>query len=389
MSDVLDGGAPAPVDSIAAPEATVETPVSPPNPVHSEPVAETKPEAPAKPVSIDDALDKATKKVEAEAKGEKPVEKAETKPVKAEEKTEPAPKPRDETGKFAKSDEEVRAQATKAATDAAEAVKRQSEASPHKDAPARFDDAAKAEWEKAPEAVKGAIHRTIRELEQGHQKYKADSERFDKVREYDDLARQNGREGVHESLKQVVELEQAFQRNPIEGFQKVADHFGLSLRAVAAHIMGQTPDQVQSHQDSTISSLKQQLSGIAPVVQEYQSSQNEKTISEWAADKPHFAQLRPEIVEYVKQGIQPEDAYQRAVNDFQEKARAFGFAPAASTNGAHTATDTALAQTQAVTPNPAGQKSIHGAPSSGSDPAKRKPSKSLDESLDRAFAMHG
>ncbi len=68
-----------------------------------------------------------------------------------------------------------------------------------REAPARFDDAAKTEWEKTPEAVRGSIHRSIRELEQGHQKYKADAEAFGELRDFDALAK---RQGV--SLKEAL-----------------------------------------------------------------------------------------------------------------------------------------------------------------------------------------
>lgn len=402
---VLDGGAIAPAEPTGAP--INEVPTGAPNPLGTQtPVAE-KPEVVEKPAdtpakNAGEAIRKANEAIkakeaaEAKQKAEQPTEQPKQDAPKVEAKTEAKPEQPRENGRFA-SQQPQQAEQPKPVADPS---------SPNRAPPARFDDAAKAEWESAPESVKGAVHRAIRELEQGHQKYKADSERYEGIRQFDDIARQNGRE-LKDSLAKVVEIEQALARNPIAGLDAVlrevgprkADGSPYTMLDIAAHVMNQTPDQRASQQNSTIarlegeiSRLNQQLSSLAPVVQTVQTEANERALTEWAADKPHFKALRAEVTEYVRQGVSPDDAYQRAVQDFQEKARSFGLS---SQSAAHTGTDPAVAHTQAPQPKPLkpeGQKSITGSPAVGVDTdASRKtdPAPSIREALKRATARAG
>jgi hypothetical protein len=369
MSDVMDVAAPA---ASEGPSAPIDTPSSPtPQPLGSQTPVAPKPEAPAEkpaekpaPKSTHDAIREANERVKAklatEAKEKAaPAPKAEPKAPEPKQETAAEARARSEDGKFA-SKEPV--QAKEAAPTTTEAPK---PASPAREAPARFSPDAKAEWEAAPERVKAEVHRAIRELEDGHQKYKESAERFEKVREYDELARKNGREGVHESLKQVVELEQAFQRSPIEGFQKVADHFGISMRAVAAHIMGQDPQSTATQQDQTIQQLRAELQELKTSVGTItKSAEEQKTnevmskVTEFAQSKPRFDELASDIEFFLSSG--------------RTKDLAEAYTLAERLNPAPSAPAPAPEPTPAPQPQPlsqAGNKSITGAPATGSDPA--------------------
>lgn len=374
--EAFAGGAAAPAEGV---------PINVDAPVPNSPLGSQIPqkEAPPEPVkSARDAIRNAAEQVKAKEAAktvEKPAEKPADKP---EAKAEPA-KPsveRDPTGKF------VPKQAQDATQQPAQPVQKPADTSPHREAPSRFSPDAKAAWETAPEPVKAEVHRAIREMEAGIQKHKVDAENYEKVRQYDELARQNGGD-LAQSLQKVREFEDVFARDPMQGFQKVADHFGISLHAVATHILNQNPDEARYGQDQTIASLKQELAtmkqeltGLKPIVQEYKTSSDERTLAEWAADKPHFEDLRAEVTAYVKQGYDPDSAYHQAVADVEERARKFGFAPA------NQAASSVAPQPKPL--NPAGQKSISGAPANGSDPSSRPkgPVPSIKDSLRRAAA---
>src|SRR5690242_5608840 len=179
-------------------------------------------------------------KAKADAKPEaKPAEKVEAKAD-----TKPAERARAEDGKFAaKESADPKSVEQRAVQEKTEGNQTSEGRKPHHDAPARFNEFGKRDWANTPDSVKEETYRAFKELEEGHKKYKDSADRYEKVREFDDLARKNGREGVHESLKQIVEIENAFARDPIDGLKRVTDHFGLNLQAVAAHIMGQNPNQ--------------------------------------------------------------------------------------------------------------------------------------------------
>lgn len=252
---------------------------------------------------------------------------------------------------------------------------------PHHEPPARFLENAKRDWESAPESVKEEVHRTIKNLEDGHQKYKESADRYEKVREYDDLARKNGREGVHESLKQVVEIEQAFTRNPIEGLKKVTDHFGINLQAVAAHIMGENPDQRVHEAHTRIQELEAKIQHME------MAAKAPDLVAEFAAKNERFEELSPVIATLLKTGVAHdlESAYELAAA-LKEPASSAGQKLASS---AHTEATASPAQAD-IPLNPAGQKSVSGAPTGGISPASKRPvPKSNLEALRASMARVG
>src|SRR3546814_9685733 len=80
----------------------------------------------------------------------------------------------------------------------------------------------------------------VREHETATQQHREALERYESVRDFDELARQNGRD-LRQSLMQVNELENLLRSNPIAGLNKVlmqagprkADGQPVSLMEVA------------------------------------------------------------------------------------------------------------------------------------------------------------
>lgn len=312
-----------------------------------------------------------------EAKAEVKTEpKAEVKPPVAKE-----PAPRAEDGKF------------QTRIPVQEPVAVEPKPTQYRDAPSRFDDAAKSEWQNAPESVKGAVTRAVKELEDGLTKYKANHERYEQFREYDDTAKANGRD-LRESIASVVEFEKMVRTNPIAAIDYALREAGprdsqgrpITLNDIVSHVSGQTTDQrVQSLQDENnqLRSEIQQMKDRERIPQ---------MIDEFKAAPGHerFDELVPAIVPLLKQGFTLENAY--------EFASATTPAAKEEPKPLIPADQTALAQTQAQPKpiNPAGQKSISGAPATGSDPAvalkRAKPiseTNSVREALRKAAARAG
>jgi hypothetical protein len=258
----------------------------------------------------------------------------------------------------------------------------------YKDAPARFDDAAKSEWANAPESVKGAVTRAVKEMEDGLTKYKAGNERYEQFKEYDETAKANGRD-LKQSIASVLEFEKTLKANPIAAIDYALREVGprdsqgrpISLNDIVAHVSGQSTDQRLTEAQSTIQELNSRIQQM-----EY-AQKVPDLVADFASKHDRFEELTGVIVPLLKAGHELETAYELAA----------ALKPASSAEPEPkplipAPTTEALAQTQSRPANPAGQKSISGAPSAGSDPAARKKGgklESIDNSLDRVFARMG
>ncbi|MDI9407811.1 MAG: hypothetical protein QM523_01030 [Candidatus Pacebacteria bacterium] len=245
----------------------------------------------------------------------------------------------------------------------------------YKEPPAGFDPAAKGEWEAVPESVRGAMHRRAQEMEQGIAKYRADAQEYEPVKKYADMARQSGTT-LDQALSRYTQIEEILRRDPIAGLEAVVANLGLNgpnghpatLRDVAAHILGQKPDQMASRQEATISQLNRQLQEVTQKLSGFQrhieAQQQEAKFShaetEWGSfqrEYPRAAELGSPIADFLTKYPAPANM---SIKD--RLADAYAWAVAKHPDGAHTA-EQPLVQTQtAPMPNPAGQKSISGSP---------------------------
>ncbi|MBA4774309.1 MAG: hypothetical protein H2044_01465 [Rhizobiales bacterium] len=398
MSELDTGAAPAAAEPSSA---TSEQVVQTPNPVRTDPSSQPadKQEAkePPKP-SAREAIANARKKLDDQEKAEaaKPVK---SDPKAAEQKTD---KPADKQPVKTDAKADTAQQKTETAADNGQQQQKaaptdQQPQKPRYEAPKRFssDVAATADWEKVPESVQAAVHRVQREMEEGITKYKSSHDRYETIREFDDIARSNGHE-LKDSLKKVVDIEQAFARNPIEGFQHICNHFGINMRALAAHIAGQKAEDVQVQQEGTISELrreladlKQQISGVSTGFQQQQTAATSKEVEAFAAQpgNERFYDLMDDVAFFLKsdkvsQDLPPIDRL-KAAYQLADRLNPDPNAKPATAQASDAEKEALAAQTRK------GEKSITGAPSAGSDPNRREASSSVKDSLKRAFAQAG
>lgn len=391
MNDALDAG-----HSAAQTEALGEQ-NDLPNPItNTIPEADAKPEAKAKPEpklsseekrskSVSDAIDKALK--DGDGDGVKPEAKPDAKAdAKPDAKADPAPK--DGAKPDAALDDAAKA---KAETDAAKPAPKPSA---YREPPSGFDDAAKAEWEAVPESVRGAVHRRSQEMERGIEKYRAAAQEYEPVRQFAEMAKQSGTT-LDQALQRYVGIEQQLRQDPMGGLQAVVANMGLkkqdgspvTLRDIAASIMGQTPDQAASRQEATINrltqqvqSLTQQLGGFSKHVEQQQeqakvsSAQSAWDTFQKAPEYSRAKELEPQIAEFLRKYPAPNMPVGERLRD------AYNWAVAQNPSVAHTDSPP-LVQTQTPpTPNPAGQKSISGAPG-GND------AKTVSRTINRSAAI--
>jgi hypothetical protein len=379
------------VADVAAPAEPAGAPIPTEQASHTAPLgsqtpAQPKPEEPKAPEpskSVKDAVAKAHEQLkakEAEAKAA-PKEPAKVETPKAEAKPEVKPEakaeaPRSPTGQFAAREPQQPVQQ--------EAPK----PTQFRDPPSRFDDAAKSEWANAPESVKGAVHRAVKELEEGLTKYKGSHERYEQLRQFDETAKSNGRD-LPDSLKKVVEFETMMKSNPMAAIDYALRHAGprksdgspLSLNDIVQHVSGQTVDHRLQAAQTEIHQLRTQI-------QEMETrAKIPDMVAEFASTHERFDELQPAMIPLLKQGFTLENAYEFAL--------AMAPAKQAQTEPLTPANSQALAQTQSQPKpvNPAGQKSISGAPATGSDPdqatRRSKPiseTSSVRDSLKKALA---
>src|SRR5690606_6392289 len=262
----------------------------------------------------------------------------------------------------------------------------------YKTPPKRFDESAKAEWEAVPESVRGAVHRTIKEIEQGIEKYRSDAEAYEPIRKFDEMARANGG-NLAEAIQKMVDLEAAFTRNPIEGFLRVGQALNINIKDVAAKIAGMQPEQMSvqaaqlqmSDMQRQNQAMQQQLQSIRQ--QEQLQQKQTQAISEWEAFKsenPRAAELEADIAEFLTKYPAAESVPIR-----DRLADAYAFAAAKNPKVAHTDEKPALAQTQVQQreANPKGQLSVSGSAKGSASAKKQKLSR--DAAVKKAMQAHG
>jgi hypothetical protein len=120
--------------------------------------------------------------------------------------------------------------------------------------PARFSPAAKAAWDTAPETVRAEVSRMQKEFTAGFAKYKTGAERDASLAEFHDMAAK-GKTTVKEALSRYVNLENQLRADLVKGLEIICQNVGMSLREVAAKVLGLTPDQGQAVVDTTHGSV--------------------------------------------------------------------------------------------------------------------------------------
>jgi hypothetical protein len=255
--------------------------------------------------------------------------------------------------------------------------------------PARFSPDAKAAWATAPEAIKAETHRAIREMEAGIENYRT---KYEPLKPYEDMAAKHGTD-IKTALDSYTAIDTLLGKDLLGGLSQIAERYGTSLKDVAARVMGQkvepnAQDQTIRALQAKITQLEGDVGSVKTTVQQSREAEAVKQVEAFAADKPHFEALWPDIVSKIKAGKQLPDAYNEAL---QERTSL------AETLLADRLTPAAVPAAGAVTPaapdrsaqTRKGQLSVTGAPGAGSNPVNRKPPSSAREALDNAFGAVG
>lgn len=120
-------------------------------------------------------------------------------------------------------------------------------------APEKFGPDAKEVWRNVPHAVRRDIDIMQRQHAEEIERHREAAERYETIRQYDELARQNGRDLAY-SLERVKLIEDTMQANPLAALELVLQEAGprkangqpLSLYEVAQYIVEQGPDQYRA-----------------------------------------------------------------------------------------------------------------------------------------------
>lgn len=365
--------------AVVAPPAPAEDILVPPNPISDEP--QPAPEKAPEPVKADKPAEKLSAREALKAAAEK-VEKQESATKEKPAEAKPVEKARDETGKFAPKAGEPEKVAAPVVAKPVELDK----SVPHNEAPARFSPEAREKWATADETVRAETHRALKELEQGHAKYKQDATDFEPFREFHALAKEKNVDAAA-ALRQYVGIDQLLAKDFRAGIERICQNKGFKLEDFAAHVLKNpvTPQQQQATAreqalEAKIAQLEQKVNGVGSTLTEQQTKTYEAEVEAFSADKPAFAELSEQIASYIaNDGLSLPEAYDKALKDAQALAQRLGFIP--KTETAPIVPDVDLeAQTLR------GQKSIAGAPSAGSAPASQKPSPNIKAALLKAMA---
>lgn len=351
-----------------------------------------------KPASIESVLEKELAEIRGkesdakatEAKPEGDKDKAPEKEAKPEAEDKPA-KPRAEDGKFAKAEKADDAPAAKddkgepAKAAQQEASERRPSEGQHREPPARFLPEARTKWANVPNEVKAEFHRVSAEMERESAAYKDSHERYAQIREFDELARSNG-SSLRDSLIKVNQVENALQRNPIDGLDAVLREIGprksdgspLTIMDVANYL-SQNPGAYQPGRAAMPAMPQPQQAAGNPEIEalraEILNLRAEQTvvpvIQRFADALPDFDALQGRIEQILTTGV-IDQLYGAGLSLEQKLSEAYrmagGRGPSSRSDAEALPTDSSAPPPRPVNPD-AGTKSVRGAPPGGFDPS--------------------
>ncbi|WP_376711073.1 hypothetical protein [Pseudochrobactrum lubricantis] len=264
------------------------------------------------------------------------------------------------------------------------------------EAPQRFHEQARQEWESTPESVRAEVNRSLSELENGLNKYRESHEKYETIREYDEMATQYGTT-VKDALANYTGIERLLHSDPFTAFEQIIanvaahkqwrnpDGTPVSFRDVAASYLNMPADRTASRQDTVIRQMNEKITELTnrsaafeQTMQDNRLRETHEMIQSFAKDHPRVEELADDIAFLLesKRAATLQDAYALAdrMNPSQAPLTQAAENPTAQTRDAPSPV------------NPAGLKSVSGAPSAGSDPRTAgKPSSSPREALQKAL----
>jgi hypothetical protein len=391
-STVIDNDAPVPGGAEFRPD------------VAPEPVVEA-----PKPMSLEDALNKAAADTKEGAEKDEPVPKPEKPKVEdktvdsktANEAIKKAVAERGNDGKFtAKPKAEPESPA--AAHDGVDAEVGQEREAPKLSevrdinrAPAHFLPRAKEAWAGVNVDVRGEVHRMMENYEKGLEEGREAMDYRKDLREFDDLAKGAGTT-VKAALANYVAIDNQLKTDPVGGIERILRSINITPEQYANHILGQQQMQrdnpqgyAQSQEMQTLRQQNQQLQAqIQQVNQrlEQEASQRaaqqvEQTLfAEVRQQHPRFDELRPIVLKIWNSDLLPSN-----MNERDRLYAAVDHAERLSPVGSNARSEPLEPAPNAQRPlNPAGSKSVKGSLSYGAEVPRKSAKLSLDESLKMA-----
>lgn len=354
----------------------------------------------AKTVEPDDGDHEDDAKADAKAKGEKAAEDAKAKLDDAKDKT----KQRAPDGKFSKKEgdggiddhDDDHDDKPKPAPRADETPRKYAEP------PAKFLPEARIKWANVPNEIKAEFHRVEQEREAEVQRYRADAEEYETLREYRDMAKRSGTD-LKRALDSYVGMENELRRDPIAGLEQVVQNLGLrkqdgtpvTLYDVATRIVQQGPEafqrsvqqpQYQPHSppqpqsDPRVEALEQEIralraeTSVLPVIRQFEAAH------------PDFDQIAPQVQAILDSGV-IDRLYGNGLSIEQKLGEAYRIAGGKAPSSVDTrAADAPHSEVEARPVNPdAGRKSIRGAPANGADTSADDKSTDLRDILRKEY----
>lgn len=207
------------------------------------------------------------------------------------------------------------------------------EDAPFRDAPARFSEAAKADWHGVPESVRGAVHQAHQQMERGIQQYRGAAEAFRELMPFHEMATKTGT-SLKEALTNYTSIEQKLRGDLFGGVDLIINNLRLPGRQpgtrynvydFARDVLRLSPEQHrlvqhQNHaqaQNMQIGKLYQQVERLANGFQQMQYQQEFKStrseIDKFADEHPGFDDRLDLIKQEMDHGWPLEAAYERAM----------------------------------------------------------------------------
>jgi len=239
-------------------------------------------------------------------------------------------------------------------------------------APDNFLPRAKEKWADAPEEVRGEFYRALDNFEKGKQEYHQDREFRKELKPFEEMAQQAG-VTVKQALENYTAIDRLLKQSPEEGIERVLKSVGISPVDYAKHILGKEQQLQQNPALAHTQRLEQQVQQLTQQIQGFTQAQTqaqqqaaqqqaiqqvENTLfAEVRQQHPRFDELRPDVAFFFNS-----DKLSSIVD---ERSRLFAAVDMAERINPASQSHTTRSAQRPV--NPAGEKSIKGSLTNGTD----------------------
>ncbi|MBO9580324.1 MAG: hypothetical protein J7498_05485 [Sphingobium sp.] len=262
----------------------------------------------------------------------------------------------------------------------------------HVEAPKHFSETAREKWRNTPREVQNEVARHAQEGEV----HRVRSERYERIREFDELAQTNGRD-LRDSLSKINHIENLMKANPLAGLNAILQEIGprksdglpITLMEVAQYVtqagqqgynqamqQGQQFTQAQEQEQRQNSEKQAQQAQFAALV-------TKMVIEPFAQANPRYHELQDSIAFFlnspmIDQNLSPQERLKLAYDMAERAFPPSNVQPIASARAG-------LDQEPARRADPddlSGSKSIKSAPGSVSDEGMEFEAKAGESVLD-------